>query len=156
MIRQSFLCILFFLLLQSCDPNMVYDQFEKVDKQSWNWDDVKVFEADIQDSLSFFNVFVNVRHTKDYPKANLYLFVSITSPQKNQIRDTIDISIADEHGKWLGEGFGDIKFVRKKIKEQVRFAFRGKYIFEVEQGMRMPDVPVTDVGIRIEKYKDLK
>lgn len=156
MFRRSFLFILFFLILQSCDPNMVYDHFEKVENQNWKWDDVKVFEADIQDSLSFFNVFVNVRHTKEYPKANLYLFVTITSPQNNQIRDTIDLSIADKHGKWVGEGFGDLKFVRKKIKEQVRFAFKGKYTFEVEQGMRIPELPVTDVGIRIEKYKDLK
>ena len=145
-----FLVLLF--ALSSCDPNMVYDQFEKTQGQSWDTNDIKRFEVDVKDNLSTYNVYVNIRHTKDYPKSNLYLFVTIKGPQENEIRDTIDIRIADKHGKWTGSGFGEIKFVRKKIKKSVRFAQKGKYIFEIEQGMRLKEIPVTDVGIRIEKF----
>lgn len=138
--------------LNSCDPGMVYDQFEKTQNNEWAWEDVKRFEVEINDSLNFFNVYTNIRHTKAYPKSNLYLFVTIKGPGNNEIRDTIDVQIANKHGKWLGSGFGEVKFVRKKIKNGVRFAHKGKYIIEVEQGMRLPTIPVTDVGIRIEKF----
>ena len=140
------------LALNACDPNMVYDQFEKTQGQSWGDGDIKRFEVDVKDENSSYNVYVNIRHTKDYPKSNLYLFISIKGPRENEIRDTIDMQIADKHGKWTGSGFGEIKFVRKKIKENVRFAQKGTYIFELEQGMRLKEVPVTDVGIRIEKF----
>ena len=138
--------------LNSCDPNMVYDHLEKTKNQNWNAKDIKHFEVDIQDSLNYHNVYVNIRHTKDYPKSNLYLFVTITGPNENEIRDTIDIPIANKHGKWFGSGFGEIKFVRKKIKKQVIFAHKGKYFFDIEQGMRLEEVPVTDIGLRIEKF----
>ena len=144
--------ILILLSLGSCDPNMVYDQFEKTHNQKWSWEDTKVFEIDIEDSLSYFNMYANIRHTKEYPKSNLYLFITIKSPLGDEIRDTVDIQIADKHGRWNGSGFGEIKFVRKKIKHGVRFANKGKYIVEVEQGMRIAEIPVTDVGIRVEKF----
>lgn len=147
-----FIFLVLLLALNSCDPNMVYDQFEKTQGQSWDANDIKRFEVDVKDELSSYNVYVNIRHTKDYPKSNLYLFITIKGPRENEIRDTIDIRIADKHGKWTGSGFGEIKFVRKKIKENVRFAQKGKYIFEVEHGMRLKEIPVTDVGIRIEKF----
>ena len=151
-----FIFLVLLLTLNSCDPNMVYDQFEKTQGQSWHADDIKRFEFDVNDDLSSYNVYVNIRHTKDYPKSNLYLFVSIIGPNENEIRDTIDLRIADKHGKWTGSGFGEIKFVRKRIKEGVRFAQNGTYIFEIEQGMRLKEIPVTDVGIRIEKFNPVK
>lgn len=145
----------FSLLLSSCDPGMVYDHFEAVDKRQWNWDDVKKFQVEISDSLQAYNIYVNVRHTKDYPKSNIYLFITLKGPLDSEIRDTVEIQIAKPNGQWLGSGFGEIKFVRKKYKSDVRFAHPGKYIFEVEQGMRINAIPVTDVGIRIEEFKSL-
>lgn len=146
---------MFLVLVSSCDPGMVFDHFEAVDKRQWNWDDVKKFEVEITDSLQAYNIYANIRHTKDYPKSNIYLFITLKGPLESEIRDTIEIQIAKPNGQWMGTGFGEIKFVRKKFKSDVRFAHPGIYIFEVEQGMRINSIPVTDVGIRIEKYKSL-
>ena len=98
--RHTILFIAAFSLisLSSCDPDMVYDQFEKTQNQEWAWEDVKRFEVEINDSLNFFNVYTNIRHTKAYPKSNLYLFVTIKGPRNNEIRDTIDVQIANKHG----------------------------------------------------------
>ncbi|MFW5644488.1 MAG: gliding motility lipoprotein GldH [Bacteroidota bacterium] len=143
------------MIIVSCDPNMVYDQFQKTGNNSWAWDEELVFEADMEDSDEQYNLFINIRHTKKYPKRNLYVFLTIEGPNETVAHDTIDIAIADAGGKWLGSGFGNIKFVRKKIRENVRFAFPGKYRFTLEQGMRLEEVPVTDVGLRIEYFKRL-
>jgi len=99
---------------------------------------------------------VNFRHTTDYPKSNLFVFITTTAPTGASRRDTLEIIIAEDNGKWKGNGFGDIKLVSKEYRKAVRFAVPGKYTFEIEQGMRIPEIPVTDVGLRIEEYRELR
>jgi len=140
----------------SCDPLMYYDEYRKTEDGQWKWSDKKSFEVDMKDSLSHFTIFINIRHTTDYPKSNLFVFVTTTAPNGNMRRDTVEIMIAEENGKWKGNGFGDIKLVSRKYRKSVRFAYPGIYIFEIEQGMRIPEIPVTDVGLRIEEYKDIR
>lgn len=149
--------ILFLLILSffSCDPGMVYDQFQETGDNVWSWEEEKVFEVEMDQPEEYYNIYINVRHTKEYPKSNLYVFLTIDGPNDAQSHDTIDIAIADNRGKWIGNGFGDIKFVRKQIREKVRFAFPGEYIFTLQQGMRLQQVPVTDIGLRIEKYSSI-
>jgi gliding motility-associated lipoprotein GldH len=140
----------------SCDPKMVYDHFEKTSKGTWSWDDVKTFQVEMSDTTHPYNIYINIRHTKDYPKSNLYVFLNIISPKGATVKDTVSIGIADSRGRWLGSGFGNIKLVRRLYRRDVRFAVPGTYTFTLEQAMRLKEVPVTDVGIRIEKYRKLK
>ncbi len=137
----------------SCDPDMVYDHFDKTANGMWSWDDVKTFKVEMTDTIRSYNIYIDIRHTKEYPKSNLYVFLSIESPNGGEIRDTVSIGIADDRGRWLGSGFGNIKLVRRLYRKDVRFASSGIYIFRLEQAMRLKEVPVTDVGIRIEKYQ---
>ena len=144
------------LLLSACDPYMVYDKYYETGGGLWKWSDIKSFEPDIEDSLELYNIFINIRHTTDYPKSNLYLFVTATAPTGVSRRDTVEIRIADDRGKWYGNGFGDIKLVSREYRRAVRFANPGRYEFKIEQGMRIPEIPVTDVGLRIEEYRELR
>ncbi len=154
--KNIFLILIFFLItLVSCDPHMVYDQFQKTGDNSWSWDEEIIFEVDMENPEEFYNIFLNIRHTKEYAKRNLYVFLTIKGPNETEAHDTIDIAIADPKGRWLGSGFGNIKFVRKKIRENVRFAFPGTYTFILKQGMRLEEVPVTDAGLRIEYFRRL-
>ncbi len=151
-----FLTVFSLIYLTSCDPRMIYDKFEDTGNGSWNWEEKKQFEIDIQDTISSYNVYVNIRHTKDYPFNNLYVFLTLSGPTGGVIKDTLEFQIAEASGKWTGTGFGNVKLVRKKYRGAVRFARKGNYIFELEQGMRQKEIPVTDVGIRVEKYQKLK
>jgi len=144
------------LLLASCDPYMVYDDYQKTDGGQWKWSDKKTFEVNMTDSLKFYNLYINVRNTTDYPKSNLFVFLTTTSPSGMSRRDTIEILITDDKGKWKGNGFGKIKLVMREYRKSVRFAYPGKYTFQIEQGMRIPEIPVTDVGFRIEEYKETR
>jgi gliding motility-associated lipoprotein GldH len=150
------LLVLSILVLTSCDPNMVYDQFRATGENSWSWDEQQIFEVEMENPDEYYNIYVSVRHTKEYPKSNLYLFLSIQGPNDAVSHDTIDVAIADTRGRWLGDGFGDVKFVRKRIREKVRFSFPGKYTFTLSQGMRLKEIPITDVGLRIEKFNSIK
>jgi gliding motility-associated lipoprotein GldH len=140
------------LILSSCDPDMVYDKYQKTEKGEWSWADKKIFKVQIADSLRTYNILINIRHTTNYPKSNLFVFVTTTAPNRQFIRDTVEIKIANDRGKWLGNGFGDIKLISRIYRKGVRFKNSGEYTFSIEQRMRLPEIPVTDVGLRIEKY----
>ena len=119
----------------------------------WHYQDIKNFETEITDSLQSYNLLVNIRHTTDYPTSNLFVFITTSGPAGISLKDTLEILVANERGKWLGYGFGKIKHISRMYKSNVRFSRPGNYVFTVEQAVREPEIPVTDVGFRIERYK---
>ena len=155
MLRTIYFSIILAAILftSACDPNMVYDAYEKTENGIWHYQDIKRFETEITDSLQSYNLLVNIRHTTDYPSSNLFVFIATTGPAGISMKDTLEILIANERGKWLGYGFGKIKHISRMYKNNVRFSRPGEYVFTVQQAVREPEIPVTDVGFRIEKYK---
>ena len=154
--RDLIIINLFLFILCSCDPDMVYDNYQKTENGKWTWSDKKSFNVDVSDSLKRYNILINIRHTTEYPKSNLFVFVITKAPNGYSMRDTVEIQIADKRGKWLGNGFGDIKLISRMYKKGITFRYTGEYTFIIEQGMRLPDIPVTDIGLRVEKYVELK
>lgn len=146
----------FIIILCSCDPVMIYDNYQKTEKGNWSWEDKKVFKVVVPDSIKNYNILINIRHTTAYPKSNLFVFITSIAPNGQLMRDTVEIQVADSKGKWNGNGFGDIKLISRMYKRAAKFRYNGEYTFIIEQGMRIPEVPVTDVGLRIEKFVDLK
>ena len=143
-----------FLVLLSCDPGRVYEKNIKIPDGIWFKDHKVSFEVFIDDTVSAHNLYVNVRNTSLYPFSNLYLFIETTAPSGHMIRDTFEVILADERGKWLGNGLGDIWDLQQAYKRNVRFAQRGKYFFQYQQAMRMDKLPfILDTGLRIESVK---
>jgi len=151
--KISFISALAVLLLHcySCDSDMVYDHFEHPDNGVWSWNDVMEFEADISDTISLHNIYLQVRHTTEYTMSNLYMFVHIQSPEGQQLKDTVNIILAEPDGRWTGRGNGNIRELMLLYRKQTRFRVPGTYVFTLEQAMRQEELPVTDVGIRIER-----
>ena len=142
------------LILLSCDPSRVYEKNIKIPDGIWYKNNRINFEVLIEDTASAHNLYVNVRNTSLYPMSNLFLFIQTTAPSGHTIKDTVEVILTDEKGKWLGSGLGDIWDLQQIYKENVRFAQRGKYSFEYQQAMRMDKLPfVLDVGLRIESIK---
>ncbi len=145
------LLILIPLLLVACDKNVVVDVYEHVDNSVWTWDDFKSYSFEIDDIESQYDILIQLRHTTDYPMSNLYLFVEVTGPSGQSLRDTINYPIAEPSGKWIGKGNGNIREIRYMYRNQTHFPDKGIYSIKLEQGMRDPKLPVSDIGIRVEK-----
>lgn len=142
------------ILLLSCDPGRVYEKNIKIPDGIWDKDNKLSFEVFIDDTVSAHNLYVNVRNTSLYPFSNLFLFIETTAPSGHTIRDTVEVILANERGKWLGSGLGDIWDLQQAYKENVRFAQRGKYSFQYQQAMRMDKLPfILDSGLRIETVR---
>lgn len=139
------------LLLVSCDPSMVYDHYEATDGGQWKWQDKKEFRVEIGDTVSMHNIYVQVRHSVDYPLSNLYMFVSVVGPSGRHLKDTVNLVLAEPDGKWIGSGLGKFREIRLLYRKQTRFGEPGTYTFILEQAMRKQELPVADLGIRIER-----
>jgi gliding motility-associated lipoprotein GldH len=148
----SFLLILSFWVLQSCDSRRFFEENKIIDKSVWNNKDKAIFNVLITDILSSYDFFINLRNSGDYQYSNIYLFLKTVFPDGKVARDTIECQLADYDGKWLGSGISNLKFNRFLFRKGVRFPQKGQYVFEVEQAMRVNDLKgISDIGIRIEK-----
>jgi len=146
-------CLLLSLVfLSSCDNSRIFEENKSLPESGWDSSNVVSFSVDIKDPSTPANFYVNVRNADGYPYSNLYLFVKTKFPNGKQSNDTLECMLADENGKWLGKGIGDIYDNRIPFKRNVRFPMPGTYTFEVAQGMRTTTVPlIMDIGFRVEK-----
>lgn len=140
--------------IYSCDKSRIFEENKDIPNNIWNKDSIMKFEVNIADAHIPTNFYINVRNAEGFPFSNLFLFIKTTFPDGKQFNDTLDCILADEKGKWLGDGMGDIYDNQIPFKRNVHFPEAGKYIFEIQQGMRIENLPlIMDVGMRIEKVQ---
>jgi gliding motility-associated lipoprotein GldH len=150
--KQAISGFLAVLLCISCDTQRVYEEFRPVDDQTWSSNNKVHFNVSLADSAQGYNVYISVRHTGNYEFSNLYLFVTAHSPNGNSVRDTVELTLADERGKWLGKGAASVFTTYYPYRKNIRFPLHGIYTFDIEQAMWIRDLKnITDVGLRIEK-----
>jgi gliding motility-associated lipoprotein GldH len=146
------LCFFLLAIIQGCDPSVLFEENKKIDDSAWDKDQPLIFQTTIEDTVSAYDVYLNVRNAGVYPFSNLFMFINTRVPNGELFRDTIEIMLQSPEGKWLGDGLGDIWDNRILFKPSVRFPQRGEYRFELFQAMRVNPLPgIMDAGIRIER-----
>ena len=143
------LCVFFF---SACDSKRIFEKNQEIPVTGWTASNILKFDVDIKDPATPANFYLNVRNADGYPYNNLFLFIKTIFPNGKMSNDTLECMLADEKGKWLGSGIGDIYDNQIPFKRNVRFPQAGTYHFEIGQGMRTDNIPlIMDVGLRIEK-----
>lgn len=130
---------------------MVYDDFKHIEDASWHWDDPVDFSISMDDTTSIHNILIRLRHSSNYPLSNLYMFVHMEGPSGQTMTDTINFILAENNGKWVGKGVGNIREIGYLFKRNIMFPEAGDYKVSIEQAMRLPEIPVSEVGLRIER-----
>ncbi len=142
------------LIIISCTSGDVYSDSAQIPGYSWHKNNELELEADIQDTISAFDINLIIRSNNNYPYRNMFLFITTSSPAGQSITDTVEYYLADEKGNWYGSGLGDINDLSVPFKTNVIFPQSGSYTFNIRQGMREVELEgVTDIGIRINKIK---
>ncbi len=150
--KNLLLIITVLVIFSSCDPQRVYEKNIHVNSNGWQAVEKVLFEVPISDSILLHNFYINLRHNEDYQFSNLYLFIDTHFPGGSKSRDTIELILADNSGKWNGEGLGKIKEYQVLIRQAVIFPVTGIYNISITQGMREENLEgVEDIGIRIEQ-----
>ncbi|CCG54635.1 Gliding motility lipoprotein precursor GldH [Flavobacterium indicum GPTSA100-9 = DSM 17447] len=144
----------------ACDKAQVFDEYREFDG-TWKKNQKASFTFEQKDTISKYNMFLNVRNNNDYPYNNLFVIVSLNEPGGRVLVDTLEYQMTNPDGTLLGKGFSDVKESKLWYKENFSFSKVGKYTVNVEHALRqtgrvtgVQDLEgVTEVGFRIEKTK---
>ena len=151
--------IVFFMILFvfiSCDKNNVYQQFFDIHENTWHKDSLINFElTDLDTSISY-KMFLNIRHGVEYKYQNIFLF-----SKTDHNKDTLEIYLCDNAGKWYGKGWGDIKEVTVDISNVNDKIITKSSSISFEQAMRYGDKEsienlqhIHSLGILIQQNND--
>jgi gliding motility-associated lipoprotein GldH len=141
-------------LFASCDSTRIFEDNQSIENSIWNAKKPVVFGVDVDDTITACNFYFNIRHAEAYPFSNLYVFLNTKFPNGKMARDTVELILQNQNGKWSGSGLGDIWDCQIRFKQNLRFPMKGRYEFSVIQAMQMENLPaVMEVGMRIERFE---
>ena len=143
------------LLLVCCNTN-IESSYSVFEEDSWHVDSIITLNHSVVDTITKQNLYLKIRHTTDFEYQNIFLFVDF-----QEKRDTIEVTLSEKNGKWLGSGFGGIKEVEYCFAKEIVFNSKKTSNVTVEQAMRYGDQPVITnlkgiiaLGINIKKSED--
>lgn len=146
----GFLILFATISFSSCGKQAFFDDSVEIPNHSWKQSDMIQFKVDVSDTVSKYDFFVNIRHTKSYAYSNLYVFFHTIAPDGRKQTDTIEFPMADPEGNYVGDVSGGLVMNRIIIKKDVRFPKSGNYTFVIEQAMRDEELAeITDVGLTL-------
>lgn len=144
---KIFIGLFFSILLASltgCDkPTETPGKFVTLMDAEWPYADTLIFNEN-NDTLPvpLKGVLLTLRHTQDYPYANVWIEMSYQS-RDSLVADTFNIRITDEYGKWLGTGSGPVLMLSDTLTLRhtpdttsrflVRHVMRTEILPEIEQ-----------------------
>lgn len=140
--------------LFSCNyENVIYNKYIEIPDEKWNNKNIINFKFFNPDTITKYNVYINIRNTNEYPFRNLYLFITIETPGQDILRDTVNCILANEKGEWYGQTLLGSVFNNVYLyKRNYTFKQKGYYTFKLEQALRVEEVKgIKDVGLKIEK-----
>ena len=144
----------FAIILLSCG-NTTYENYHSFNHNEWNTDSIVIFNYTIADTTKKYDLSLKIRHTIDYEFQNLFLFLGETK------KDTIEITLSNKNGKWLGSGICDVREVEYFFDKERNFTKKGKYEIRIEQAMRYGSAEkienlehVLDIGLMVFEHND--
>jgi gliding motility-associated lipoprotein GldH len=151
-VLQIVLGSIFLITVLACNNGGIYGEYKTIPRATWHSDSILVFQVPVIDTLLNHNLYINVRNDIEYKYSNLWLFIDIVQPgDSTAVTDTLELTLADPTGKWLGHGFGGVKTNETLFKKNVFFPVSGNYEIQIKQGMRGQQLDgITEVGVRVE------
>ncbi|MBC8602377.1 gliding motility lipoprotein GldH [Parabacteroides acidifaciens] len=148
-IIAALICSLFF----SCENEALYDQYQAIDKTTWEKDKEYYFTFEVEDISVPYDLTLKVRNNNLYPYQNLWIFCNEEQPIGPLRRDTIECVLADEFGKWYGHGIS-LYQSSFPIHTQYKFPHAGQYTFSFRQGMRDDALKgIQEIGLSVSPSK---
>ncbi len=142
-------CVGFFL--QSCNYDVLYDQYQIIENTVWEKDKEYYFTFMVEDIDVPYDITLEIRNNNQYPYQNLWLFYGEERPVGALKRDTVECVLADDYGKWYGQGISLFQ-LSIPLRQNYRFTHKGQYTFSFRQGMRNDELKgIQEIGLKVMK-----
>ena len=150
--KRIIIAITVAFLLVSCGNDKLYDESVVIPDAIWESTNKPYFDVTVDDTLTSYAFYLNIRHLDGYRYSNLFIFMHTEFPNGNITNDTIECTFAYPDGRWMGKGSGTMRSAKILLNPSLRFPLMGKYHFEIEQAMRETELKgIADIGICFEK-----
>lgn len=155
MIKQSYLIfILSLFIFISCQNSIIFEKYDEIPDYEWKYENKISFQISIKDTSIYHNLYLNLRHTGNYPFSNIWIMIYQKNPDKKISFKRYEFTLAVVDGKWLGKGLGDIVDHKIIFAENIKFPQEGEYTFLFQHDMRMDILPsIMDIGLTIVQNK---
>lgn len=150
---------LLFLTASCKEKELSYAYFHELKNAEWKQTDTLFFEIDstlfsINES---YTLSLEVSNSPKYPYRNIWI-----SAQQNFENDSIfsevekELELADESGKWNGNGFGILYQSSFIIEENLIFKNKHSYVIKIRHKMEdNPLIGIEKIGVKLSK-KNMK
>ena len=128
-----FQSLIILIVINSCKPtNNDYYSFPK---STWSSKKIVQFDITTKDSLEQKTMQVSIRHNTTYKYQNIIFLVHHSFKEKKISTDTIEVLLAQDNGKWLGTGKGNIRELSRTLQPPKTYE-NGRHTFSLELAMR--------------------
>lgn len=150
-IKHNILPVVFCLMLTACHSDRIYFAFKSLPDAGWNKDSLLTYTYEVQDTTASYDILLHIRHNERYPYQNLWLYIV---HETEQTFDTIEFYLADDRGRWLGNGRNGTREMPVILEENYRFTQSGNHTLTIRHGMRQDKLKgVMDVGVEISSHE---
>jgi len=152
-IISGVLIIVVVVIFGACNKNnAIFEKTYNIIGEKWYHDSLLVFDFEITDTVSPYDILFHIRNTGDYRFQNLLMYINFQVPDNKVINDTVNCILAEKKGKWIGSGWGSIWSRSIIYKRRILFPRQGEYRIVMEHAMRTEELKaITDIGIKIVK-----
>lgn len=146
-----FLC--FFTAMVSCQhKDVIFEKRVTFKNNSWNRFNILKYDFQVSDTLTEYDIYLDVRHASFYPYENLLINFAIMSPSTEERVRSHDLKLRDKTGNFLGEGTGDIWDISFPLMTRFVFIHSGTYHIGIENLMTKYETEgVMDVNLVVQR-----
>ena len=147
--KSSIMLLFGLLLLTACASNTVYSDYKAIPNEGWESYDSKEFVVTLPtDGCYDINLFV--RHSNVYQYSNLWIFMDRLTPDSVFTTDTVNITLADLYGNWVGNGWGNSHQVEMNVAHKLPLD-SGVHVIRLNQAMREHKLRgIANIGVSVE------
>ena len=86
-------------MLTSCGNDKLYDESVVIPDAKWESTNIPYFDVNVDDTLTDYAFYMNIRHLDSYRYSNLFVFMHTEFPNGNVTHDTIECTFAYPVGR---------------------------------------------------------
>ncbi len=130
------ICLCLILCLFACSEAVFYQQSYDLSPDGWSYEDKQQFSFESIDSLSTYDITLDILHDDAYGYENLYILIKTTFPDGQLVEDMVSIPFLSPTGSWQGKKHQENRLLRVYLQQQVKLQQVGTYSISIEQHSR--------------------
>ena len=149
--KLAYLCLLVFIA-SACSDNTVYKSKKDINNEFWVYEDAISFDLEAPDTINWYELGLDVKHSKEFGYQNLYLYIDTRFPSDTLLTDLINLDLAKKNGQWNGDCNSKSCSNPFILKQKFKFEELGEYSFAFKQASRQDSLKgIQSLSLKLKK-----